>query len=122
MIKNFKPTTDERPVLIIIGILTLYLLIAFFISYFYFLGKISLTTTILSIIILTIIYLPRLLIIKKLINKDNIKILDDGIKINNQVICFSQINDFRVEEKKPSVVFCFNNSLIIFQEAKFHLK
>ena len=118
----FKPTTDERPIMIVMGILALYLLIVGFILYLFFLHRITLLPTIIGVITFTLIYLPRLLIIKKLAHKDIIKIVDNGININNQLIPFSQIQDFRVEEKKPAVVFFMNNSMVCYYEAKFHLK
>lgn len=118
----FKPTTDERPIMIVMGILALYLLIVGFILYLFFLHRITLLPTIIGVITFTLIYLPRLLIIKKLAHKDIIKIVDNGININNQLIPFSQIKDFRVEEKKPAVVFFMNNSMVCYYEAKFHLK
>ena len=118
----FKPTTDERPIMIVMGILALYLLIVGFILYLFLLHRITLLPTIIGVIICTLIYLPRLLIIKKLAHKDIIKIVDNGININNQLIPFSQIQDFRVEEKKPAVVFFMNNSMVCYYEAKFHLK
>lgn len=118
----FKPTTDERPIMIVMGILALYLLVVGFILYLFFLHRTTLIPTIYSVIVFTLIYLPRLLIIKKLAHKDIIKIVDNGININNQLIPFSQIKDFRVEEKKPAVVFFMNNSMICYYEAKFYLK
>lgn len=118
----FKPTTDERPIMIVMGILALYLLVVGFILYLFFLHRITLLPTIIGVITFTLIYLPRLLIIKKLAHKDIIKIVDNGININNQLIPFSQIQDFRVEEKKPAVVFFMNNSMVCYYEAKFHLK
>ena len=122
MKKIFKPTTDERPIMIVMGILALYLLIVGFILYLFLLHRITLLPTIIGVITCTLIYLPRLLIIKKLAHKDIIKIVDNGININNQLIPFSQIQDFRVEEKKPAVVFFMNNSMVCYYEAKFHLK
>lgn len=118
----FKPTTDERPIMIVMGILALYLLIVGFILYLFLLHRITLLPTIIGVITFTLIYLPRLLIIKKLAHKDIIKIVDNGININNQLIPFSQIQDFRVEEKKPAVVFFMNNSMVCYYEAIFHLK
>ena len=118
----FKPTTDERPIMIVMGILALYLLVVGFILYLFFLHRITLIPTIINVILFTLIYLPRLIIIKKLAYKDIIKIIDNGININNQLIPFSQIKDFRVEEKKPAVVFFMNNSMVCYYEAKFHLK
>ncbi|MBR6722780.1 hypothetical protein IKL64_04940 [bacterium] len=118
----FKPTTDERPIMIVMGILALYLLVVGFILYLFFLHRTTLIPTIYSVIVFTLIYLPRLLIIKKLAHKDIIKIVDNGININNQLIPFSQIKDFRVEEKKPAVVFFMNNSMVCYYEAKFYLK
>ena len=118
----FKPTTDERPIMIVMGILALYLLVVGFILYLFFLHRITLIPTIINVILFTLIYLPRLIIIKKLAYKDIIKIIDNGININNQLIPFSQIKDFRVEEKKTAVVFFMNNSMVCYYEAKFYIK
>lgn len=121
MNNKFKPNTDERPIMIVIGIITLYILIAGFISYLYCLHRIQFIPAIISIGIFTAIYLPRLLIINKLKNKDSIKINENSITINKQTILFDQIKDFRVQKKKPQVVFFMNNSMVVFQEAEFHI-
>lgn len=122
MNNSFKNTT-ESPLMIVLGIMALYLLIIGFIIYLFFLHRITLISTIISSIIFTLIYLPRLFIIKKLANKDIIKITDNGININNQLILFSQIQDFRVEEKKPVAVFIiYGGKTICYYEAKFYLK
>lgn len=117
-----KANIDENPNMIIIGILCLYLLIAGFIAYLYFLHRITLLATIISIVIFSIIYIPRFLIIKKLKNKDKIEIIDEYIMINGIGINFLDIKDFKVQEFKPQVVFFLNNKMIVFNEAKFHLK
>ena len=118
---NFKPTTDEKPIMIVIGIITLYVLVAGFISYLYWLHRITLIPALVAIGIFTALYFPRLSIINKLKNKDSIKIFEDSISINNQIILFDQIKDFRVQKKKPQVVFFMNNSMVVFHEAEFHL-
>lgn len=122
MKEYLKANIDENPNMIIMGIICLYLLIAGFIAYLYFLHRITLLATILSIIIFSIIYIPRFLIIKKLNNKDKIEIIDDYIMINGIGINFEDIKDFKVQEFKPQVVFFLNNKMIVFNEAKFHLK
>lgn len=122
MNKFFKPSIDERPIMIILGILILYFLICGFVFYLYLLHRITIIPTVVCVFIFTMVYLPRLFIIKKIINKDIIKIVDSGININNRFIQFSQIQDFRVEEKKPAVVFFMNNNMIVFNEARFYLK
>ncbi len=122
MKEYLKANIDENPNMIIMGILCLYLLIAGFIAYLYFLHRITLLATIISIIIFSIIYIPRFLIIKKLNNKDKIEIIDDYIMINGIGINFEDIKDFKVQEFKPQVVFFLNNKMIVFNEAKFHLK
>lgn len=118
----FKPVTDESPVMIIIGILAFYGLVSGFIIYLYILHRISLTSTIISALAFSAIYFPRLLIIKKLQIKDEIKILDDSILINGYAVPFSEIKDFRAEDKKPQVVFFMNNKMVVFQETTFHLR
>ena len=119
---KFKPVTDENPMMIVLGIVAFYGLIAGFIFYLYFIHRITLIPAILSILIFTIIYLPRFWIIKKLQTKDNIKILEDSIIINGYSIPFSQIKDFRTEDKKPQVVFFLNNKMVVFAECKFYLR
>lgn len=119
---KFKPVTDENPMMIVLGIIAFYGLIAGFIFYLYFIHRITLIPAILSILIFTIIYLPRFWIIKKLQTKDNIKILEDSIIINGYSIPFSQIKDFRTEDKKPQVVFFLNNKMVVFAECKFYLR
>ena len=122
MKEYLKANIDENPNMIIMGIICLYLLIAGFIAYLYFLHRITLLATIISIIIFSIIYIPRFLIIKKLNNKDKIEIIDDYIMINGIGINFEDIKDFKVQELKPQVVFFLNSKMIVFNEAKFHLK
>lgn len=122
MKEYLKANIDENPNMIIMGILCLYLLIAGFIAYLYFLHRITLLPSIVSIVIFSIIYIPRFLIIKKLKDKDKIEIIDDYIMINGIGISFEDIKDFKVQEFKPQVVFFLNNKMIVFNEAKFHLK
>lgn len=121
--KNYiKPNTEERPAIIILGIFTLYFLITGFIFYLYFLHRIHITPALFTTVVFTIIYIPQFWIIKKLKTKDKIKIIDDYIMINNIGINFEDIIDFRVNECKPRLVFFFNNKMIIFKEAVFHLR
>ncbi len=122
MKEYLKANIDENPNMIIMGIFCFYLLIAGFIAYLYFLHRITLFPTIISIVIFSIIYIPRFLIIKKLKYKDKIEIIDDYIMINGIGINFDDIKDFKVQEFKPQVVFFLNNKMIVFNEAKFHLK
>ena len=75
-----------------------------------------------SSIILILIYFPRFLIIKKLKTKDEINIIDDFILVNGVGINFDDIIDFRVQEKKPQVIFFINNKMIVFKECTFRLK
>lgn len=122
MNKNFKPNTNEDAMMIVLGIFALILLVFGFILYLFFLHKITLTATIISSLICILIYIPRLLIIKKLYSKDKITILDDSIKINNQTYDLAEIQDFKVKEQKPQVIFFLMNNMIVFQEATFYLK
>lgn len=118
---NYK-NIDESQNMIVLGILSFYLLVAVFIIYLFVLHRISQPAAIISLIVFTLIYIPRFLILKKLKNKDNIKILDTSIKINNTEINFSDIENYLVEEKKPVVVFFMYSKMVIFQEAIFYLK
>ena len=118
---NYK-NIDESQNMIVLGILSFYLLVAVFIIYLFVLHRISQPAAIISLIVFTLIYIPRFLILKKLKNKDNIKILDTSIKINNTEINFSDFENYLVEEKKPVVVFFMYSKMVIFQEAIFYLK
>ncbi len=121
--KDFvKPKTEEREPMIVLGILTLYFLIAGFVFYLYFLHRIPLYAAGIINLLFTFIYLPRFFLINKLKNKDKIQIVEQSIFINGSEINFSEISDLRVEKHKPVVIFFFNNKMIIFQEAFFHLK
>ena len=122
MKEYLKANIDENPNMIIMGIFCFYLLFAGFIAYLYFLHRITLLPSIISIVIFSIIYIPRFLIIKKLKYKDKIEIIDNYIMINGIGINFDDIKDFKVQEFKPQVVFFLNNKMIVFNEAKFHLK
>lgn len=117
-----KSNIDERPSMIILGILSLYFLITGFILYLYFLHRIPTIPAVISILAISIIYIPRFLIIKKLNNKDKIEIIDNYIMINGVGINFDDISDFQVKEKKPQVVFFINNKMIVFKEATFYLR
>ena len=55
-------------------------------------------------------------------NKDKIKIIDNFLLINGIGIAFADIVDFKVSEHKPKVVFFFNNRMIVFKEAIFHIR
>ncbi len=116
-----KSNTDERPGMIILGILTFYALIAGFIIYLFFLHRISAFATLALCIFLTLAYIPRFLIIRKFYTKDKIEIIDDYIMINGVGINFRDIKDFRADVKKPQIIFFINNKIILFQQAKFHL-
>lgn len=118
---NYK-NTDENPIMIVIGILGFYFLVVLFIFYLFFLHRISITVMALSTVIFSVIYLPRFMILGKLKNKDIIHISDNSIMINNINVMFSEIEAYRVEEKKPQVIFFMNSKMVIFQEAVFHLK
>ena len=122
MKEKFKPVTDESPMMIVSGILVFYVLIAGFIFYLYLLHRITLLPCIITVLIFTGIYFPRFLIINKLKNKDDIKILDDSILINGCRIPFAEIKDFRTEKKKPQVVFFMNNKMVVFAQSKFYLR
>ena len=119
---NFTPSTDEREGMIILGIIIFYLLVAGFVVFLWFLGRISLTAMLCSVGVITLIYLPRFLIINKIRTKDIIKILDSSILINDMEIDFDDIIDYQTIEKKPQVVFVLSNNLVVYKEAKFALK
>ncbi|MBD5403250.1 hypothetical protein HDR58_10720 [bacterium] len=122
MKEYLKLNTEENPTLIILGVLGLYFLIAGFILYLFLLHRISLSVTLMLCGVFTAIYFPRFLVIKKIITKDDIKIIDDSIIINNRKIDFAEIIDFKVKIFKPQVIFFFNNKMLVFQEAKMMLQ
>ena len=117
-----KQMNDERPVMIITGIIAFYLLITGFIVYLYFIHRLEFITDIVLLFVVTVIYIPRFLIIGKLQNKDKISIRGDFIEINTNMIKFSDIVDFRCEKRKPEVIFFINNRMIVYNEALFHIK
>lgn len=117
-----KTNIDERPGTIILGILTLYFLITGFILYLFFLHRLTIIAAITLILTVTLIYLPRFFIIKKLQTKDKIEIINEYLLINGVGINFSEILDYKVNEKKPQVVFFINNKMIVFYEAEFRLR
>lgn len=117
-----KSNTAESEGMIIAGIFALYFLVEGFVLYLFFLRRIPCLWTLVLCFVITLIYIPRFIILKKIFNKDIIKIEDDGILINSSKILFSEIKDFRVEEAKPKVIFFINNKMILFNEAKFRLR
>ena len=119
---NFTPSTDEREGMIILGIIIFYILIAGFVVFLWCLGRISLTVMLCSVGVVSLIYLPRFLIIRKVQNKDKIKVLDSSILVNGEEIAFDEIVDYKVFEHKPQVVFAISNNLIVYKDAKFLLK
>lgn len=122
MKESFKSNIEERPELIVTGIFSFYLIIEGFILYLFFLNKISFTTMIVASVLFCLIYIPRFLIINKLKNKDDVKIIDEYIMINNYGIPLSEIEKFLVKESKPKMIFFISNKMIIFKEATFILK
>jgi len=120
--KYLQPQKDERPVMIIAGIWTLYIVLTAFFIYLFFLHRINLFVMLISVLIITVLHIPRFLIIKKMKMSDKIKIIDDEIFINERVLRLSDICDFALKEKKPNVIFFLNNRMIIYQEAHFILK
>ncbi len=122
MSKILKPETEERPIMILCGIMTLYLLIIGFIIYLFLLHRLNLSVAVISGTIFTGIYIPRFLILNKKKKKDDVKIIDEYLMINNNGIHLSEIEDYRVKEPKPQVIFFINNKMIVYQEAEFHLK
>ena len=119
---NFTPNTDERESMVILGIIILYVLLAGFVIFLWFLGRISPTTMLISFGIITLIYLPRFFIIKKIKMKDKIRISEDSIYVNGERIEFNDIEDYRVTEGKPQVVFAISNNLVVYKDARFLLK
>ncbi len=115
--------TDESPISIIISILLLYGLIEGFFFYLYALKRISIVIFLICSVVFFIIYIPRFLIINKLRYKDDIKVTDYSIVINNnREIFFDKISDYRVDEGKSQVLFFFNYKMVVYKTATFHLK
>lgn len=119
---NNNISTEEGQVSIVVSVLLLYALIEGFIFYLYALKRISILTFLMSTIVFLIIYIPRFMIIKSLKNKDIIKITDTSIIINNKPFLLNEIMDFRVDEKKSKVLFFFNNKMVVYKTATFHVK
>lgn len=120
--KDFlKTNNEERPSYIILGILTFYLLVTGFGLYLFLLNRISFICLICIVIIFTLIYIPRFLIIYKIYKKDKIEIIDEYIMINGEGIAIRDIKDFKVAVLKPQAVFFINNKTVLFQQARFRL-
>jgi len=117
-----KPKTDERPFMIYTGIIVFYALIAGFILYLYFLHRISLTWMLILLTGVTLVYIPRFIILNKISNKDKIEITDTHIVINGNAVRLNIIEDFHIKKQKPQVVFFMNNKMVVFQQAQFDLK
>lgn len=119
---NRLKNAEENQTLIILGVLGFYSLVVFFILYMFLLHRFSLLTTVLSVVVFSGIYFPRFWIIKKVLKKDVIKVFDNSIYVNGQNIEFSEILDYRVEDKKPQVVFFVASKMVVFNESVFYLK
>ena len=119
---NFTPSTDEREGMIVFGIIIFYVLLVSFVVFLKFLGRISLTAAIISAVVITLIYIPRFLIIRKLKYKDIIRISESSVIVNNREIPFDDIEDYHVAESKPQVVFAISNNLVVYKDAKFLMK
>ncbi len=119
---KFEPTTEERPGIIITGIIILYLLISGFIAYLYFLHKIPFIPAMTVILIFSVLYIQRFIIIYKLLKHDNVKIIDNFLMINGVGVDFYDIKSFGTREYKPQVIFFFNNKMVVYNEADFCIK
>lgn len=119
---NRLKNAEENQTLIILGVLGFYFLVVFFILYMFLLHRFSLLTTVLSVVVFSGIYFPRFWIIKKVLKKDVIKVFDNSIYVNGQNVEFSEILDYRVEYKKPQVVFFVASKMVVFNESVFYLK
>ena len=119
---NRLKNAEENQTLIILGVLGFYFLVVFFILYMFLLHRFSLLTTVLSVVVFSGIYFQRFWIIKKKKKKDVIKVFDNSIYVNGQNIEFSEILDYRVEDKKPQVVFFVASKMVVFNESVFYLK
>ncbi len=118
---KFK-NAEENQTLIILGVLGFYFLVVFFILYMFLLHRFSLLTSVLSVVVFSGIYFPRFWIIKKVLKKDVIKVFDNSIYVNGQNVDFTEILDYRVEDKKPQVVFFAASKMVVFNESVFYLK
>lgn len=120
--ENFQPQKDERPIMIISGIWSLYFILVGFCFYLLFLHRISIFTAIISTVIVTLFHIKRFAILNKIKNVQKIQINNSSISIDNKEIKFSDITDFRTKSYKPHVIFFLNNRMIIFQQTDFLLK
>ncbi len=119
---NFTPSTDEREGMIIFGIIIFYVLLVGFIIFLWMLGRIPQTAMLCSVGAISLIYLPRFMIIGKIQKKDRIRISESSIFVNDKEISFNEIEDYKVIEGKPQVVFAISNNLVVYKDAKFLLK
>lgn len=118
---SFKNPIEDKK-LIIAGILVFYFIVVLFVALLYMLHRLTPVTAAAAVALFSGVYCPQFLIIKKIINGDKITILDDALKINEQIVGFNTIEDYRIEEKNPRVVFVINAQTVVFYEGIFHLK
>lgn len=114
-----QPQKDERPVMIITGIWTLYIILICFLAYLCFLHRISVAAAIIGCIVVTLLHIPRFLMLKKLKLSPQVKVNDDNMTINSEVINFWEIKNFASREYKPHIIFFLNNRMVIFQQTDF---
>ena len=117
-----KPNQDERIFMIIIGIITLYVIIAGFVGYLYLLHRISFHLTFIIITVFSLIYMPRFWILYEIKKADKLKVIEDFFMINGVGVNFSDIKKFGVREHKPQVIFFLNNKMIVYKKADFCLE
>ena len=113
---NFTPSTDEREGMIILGIIIFYVLLVGFVIFLWVLGRMSQTVMLCVAGVITLIHLPRFLIINKIHKKDRIRISESSIFVNDKEISFNEIEDYRVWEGKPQVVFALSNNLVVYKD------
>ena len=117
-----KPDTEERQAFIVTGIISFYAIIAGFVIYLYFLHRISMMPAVITLLVFTIFYLPRFLIIRELKKLDDVKIVDNFIMVNGVGIDFRDIKDFGVQRYKPKVIFFLNNKMLVYNKADFYIE
>lgn len=119
---KLKPRTDEREGVIVLGVIIFYLLLVGFVLFLGILGRITYLWAGVVSVILTLLYIPRFNIIRKIRKKDGVKVLEDSILVNGEEIELARVLEYRILRKKQSVVFVMNNNLVVYSETIFGLR
>ena len=107
---------------VVFSIIILYLLLEGFILYFFCLHKIGFVLCAFLSIVLFLFYIPRFLIIKRIAGKVDIKIIENFLVVDGIGYSFEDLIDYKIEAKKPVLIFFLNGKMVVFNEYIFHVR